>query len=125
MARTAIEMANRLVNEIGVPALHDISDGGLAIAVAEMAIAGRTGVKVAFSDWRNLFSEEPHRFLGAVPSEMSAAVADLAAEVGIPAVRLGTFAGDEIAFEQGGIRAAVALETAAELYRHAIRRRMA
>jgi phosphoribosylformylglycinamidine synthase len=124
MASAAIEMATRLANEVGVPALHDISDGGLALSVAEMAIAGRTGVKVAFSDWRNLFSEDPHRFLAAVPGDKAGALADLASGIGIPAIRIGEFGGDEIAFEQSGIRASVALATATELYTQAIPRRM-
>ncbi len=124
MARAAIEMAQRMVNEIEVPALHDISDGGLALAVAEMAIAGGVGARVTFREWRHLFSEDPHRFLAAVPPAMAQRVHDLAVEVGIPAVRIGTFGGDEIAFEQGGIRAVVSLEMATDTYRNAIPRRM-
>ncbi|MGF1665723.1 MAG: phosphoribosylformylglycinamidine synthase subunit PurL [Acidimicrobiia bacterium] len=124
MAKAAITMATRLVNELAVPALHDISDGGLALAVAEMAIAGNVGARVSFTDWRHLFCEDPHRFLAAIPPELAGQVAAIAQEVGIPASQIGTFEGTEIAFEQGGIRAAVALETAKETYANAIPRRM-
>jgi phosphoribosylformylglycinamidine synthase subunit PurL len=124
MAKAAISMANRLVNELAVPALHDISDGGLALAAAEMAIAGGVGVRLSFTDWRHLFCEDPHRFLAAIPPELGTQVATIAQEIGIPASRIGTFEGTEIAFEQGGIRAAVALETAKETYENAIPRRM-
>jgi phosphoribosylformylglycinamidine synthase II len=124
MARAAIELATRLVSELAIPALHDVSDGGLALAVAEMAIAGGVGVRVGFGDWRHLFCEDPHRFLAAVPVENSALVAALADVVGIPATRIGSFGGTEITFEQGGIRAAVDLETATRTYTQAIPRRM-
>jgi hypothetical protein len=54
--------------------------------------------------------------------ETIAAVAD---EAGIPASRIGTVGGEEITFEQDGIRAAVALSTAIETHTQAIPRRMA
>ncbi|MDH5519771.1 MAG: phosphoribosylformylglycinamidine synthase subunit PurL, partial [Acidimicrobiia bacterium] len=124
MAKACIEMATRLVNELGIPALHDISDGGMAIAASEMAIGSGQGVRLEFTDWRHLFSEDPHRFLAAVPDELSETVGALAVEVGIPAARIGSFGGDEIAFEQGGIRAVVALDAATETYKMAIPHRM-
>jgi phosphoribosylformylglycinamidine synthase subunit PurL len=42
------------------PVLHDISDGGLAVALAEVCIASGVGAKVASE---HPFSEDPHRFL--------------------------------------------------------------
>ena len=53
----AAELAHR------VPVLHDISDGGLAVAVAEVCIASRIGATLTESDNGRLFSEDPHRLI--------------------------------------------------------------
>ena len=58
LGRAAIETALDLVEESLVPVLHDISDGGLALAAAEIAISSQVGVNVTFRDWRSLFSED-------------------------------------------------------------------
>jgi phosphoribosylformylglycinamidine synthase subunit PurL len=46
-----------------VPVLHDISDGGLAVAVAEMCIASQIGATITESENGRLFSEDPHRLI--------------------------------------------------------------
>lgn len=54
-----------------VSACHDISEGGIAVAVAEMALAGRLGATIAIdavpatsdSPWVRLYSESPTRFI--------------------------------------------------------------
>ncbi|MDF2731018.1 MAG: phosphoribosylformylglycinamidine synthase subunit [Acidimicrobiia bacterium] len=46
-----------------VPVLHDISDGGLAVAIAEVCIASQIGANVAETDNGRLFSEDPHRLI--------------------------------------------------------------
>jgi len=46
-----------------VPVLHDISDGGLAVAVAEICIASGLGAVVDDRAADLLFSEDPHRFV--------------------------------------------------------------
>ena len=124
MARAAIRLARTLVADDMSPALHDISDGGLAVAVAELAIASRVGVTVDYTDWRHLFSEDPHRFLFAVHPDQRSAVEAAAETAGIPVALLGTFGGEEIAFQRGGTKAVVDLATAVETYRNAIPRRL-
>lgn len=57
-ARRVIDLAAKLAHE--APILHDISDGGLAVALAEICIASGVGASVV-SD--HPFSEDPHRFL--------------------------------------------------------------
>ena len=42
---------------------------GPPLAVAEMCIASGVGATVAYSDWRHLFCEDPHRFLVAATPE--------------------------------------------------------
>ena len=95
----AIKLAIELAQQGLVHSQHDISDGGLAVAAAEIAIKSVVGVTIAYEDWRHLFCEDPHRFLAAVPVRHSDEVADLAARVGINASRLGGFGGDRLVFE--------------------------
>jgi phosphoribosylformylglycinamidine synthase len=80
-----------------VRSCHDLSEGGLAAALAEMAIAGDLGAEVSLRDVpcdgesaRDsvlLFSESPSRFVLEVCPEHAAALADLFA--GLPLGRLG------------------------------------
>jgi phosphoribosylformylglycinamidine synthase len=80
-----------------VRACHDISDGGLAVAAAEMAFAGCLGAEIALdtvpakSSLRAqalLFSETPSRFIVEVSPENAAAFED--ALKGLPAACVGT-----------------------------------
>jgi phosphoribosylformylglycinamidine synthase len=119
MGRAAVIAARRMA-ESGVTTLHDISMGGLALAMAEICIASEVGVSVNYSDWRFLFSEDPHRFLAAVPPERDASLTDICGEVGVPLARIGTAGGDAIVFDRGGVRAAVDLELAKETWRRAL-----
>jgi phosphoribosylformylglycinamidine synthase len=80
-----------------VRSCHDLSEGGLAAGLAEMALAGGLGANVslrdvpcggdAAHDGVLLFSESPSRFLLEVRPEHAAAVADVFA--GLPLGRLG------------------------------------
>ncbi len=72
-ARTAMERLTEAVSRGCVASIHDCSDGGLAVAAAEMAFAGNLGVNIFLSDvpfsGRDrradvlLFSESASRFL--------------------------------------------------------------
>ena len=75
-----------------VRAVHDVSGGGLAVALAEMAAAGATGCVLAGIDPAELFTELPSRFIVATPDpdELCAR----AAAAGIPAAVLGRAGGD-------------------------------
>jgi phosphoribosylformylglycinamidine (FGAM) synthase-like enzyme len=107
-----------LVLERVVRGVHDCSDGGLAIALAEMAIEGDVGVRVDAElgalEW---FSESASRVvLGVAPDQVDIVVARSAA-AGVPLAVLGTAEGDRLvatgAFD-------LALATAAEAWREAI-----
>ena len=95
------------------------------MSVAELCIASQVGVTASYDDWRSLFCEDPHRFVAAVPTEHTEAVAAIAADAGLPASRIGIFGGSEISFERKGARGAVDLDVATETYRTAIPRRLA
>ena len=84
-------------------AAHDLADGGLAVAVAEMCIAAGHGISAATLDAgarldAALFGEAPSRFLVAVrDADAAAAVVALASAVGVPSTSLGRIEGDAIA----------------------------
>jgi phosphoribosylformylglycinamidine synthase len=79
-----------------VSAAHDISDGGLAQALAECALHGDAGVDLALPagvdpfEW--LFSESAGRAVVATPAASEDAFAALCADHGVPCVRLGVVA---------------------------------
>jgi phosphoribosylformylglycinamidine synthase len=77
--------------------VHDVSDGGLAVAVGEMA--ARSGVGALLSgvaDAATLFSEWPGRVVACVPEGSLAAVAARAAAAGVALTELGTAGGDRL-----------------------------
>ena len=53
-----------LIRDIGISSCHDISDGGLAVALAESAIQGNLGAEIVLPTTavtEILFSEAPSR----------------------------------------------------------------
>jgi phosphoribosylformylglycinamidine synthase II len=83
----------------GVRACHDVSDGGLLVAVSEMLLAGDTGAHLlpepaGIAPHEFWFGEDQARYVLAVAD--SASVLQSAAFAGVPAVRIGqTLAPDE------------------------------
>jgi phosphoribosylformylglycinamidine synthase len=78
-------------------ACHDLSEGGLAVAAAEMCFAGGIGADIttlpgALSDEAKLFSESPSRFLVEVKPEHAAAFESTCA--GLPVARVGNTVSD-------------------------------
>ena len=61
------ELVRQLIAEDSVTAVHDVSDGGALVAIAEMALAGSTGVRVTLPSVPNpgaiLFGEDQGRML--------------------------------------------------------------
>ena len=103
-ARRVITLAAALAHT--APVLHDVSDGGLAVALAEICIASGVGATVTVE---NPFNEDPHRFLVvAAPG-----VLDLPDDF---ARLIGTMGGDIITIEG----AVIELESAASRWREAL-----
>jgi phosphoribosylformylglycinamidine synthase len=77
-----------------VHAVHDVSGGGLAVALAEMAVAAGSGCAVDLDDAAELFTELPSRFVvaTAAPDDLCAR----AAALGVPTAVLGTATGDRV-----------------------------
>jgi phosphoribosylformylglycinamidine synthase len=108
-AVTAVAVAAELAHS--APVLHDISDGGLAVAAAEIAIASGVGL-VLDVPVAEIFSEDPHRFLAAFET----------GSIHLPpeARKVGVFGGNQIVVNGSPLD----LESAASSYREALPRRM-
>jgi phosphoribosylformylglycinamidine synthase subunit PurL len=80
---------------------HDLSDGGLAIALAEACLYGGHGCAVALpgDSFTALFSESAARALVSVVPGRERAFAALAEEHGVPATVLGVTTGDTLTVE--------------------------
>jgi phosphoribosylformylglycinamidine synthase len=89
-----------LVNERLVDGVHDVADGGLGVALAEMAVKSGTGCHVSGVEGTlGLFGEGPSRVVASVPIANLAHVAARAAQVGIPVQELGTAGGDRLVID--------------------------
>jgi phosphoribosylformylglycinamidine synthase II len=78
-----------------VGGIHDVSDGGLAVTLTEMAVAGGVGFEVAdISGIGELFSEAPSRVV--VCTDDADAVLAAGRAAGVPAVRIGTAGGSRL-----------------------------
>lgn len=87
-----------------VTACHDISSGGLVLALAEMAMASGKGSKVSLSEQRGpahalLFGEDQARYVIAVPADLANFVQANAESAGVPFRPLGTVSGDRLAID--------------------------
>lgn len=77
--------------------VHDVSGGGLGVALAEMAVRSGMGVSVArIADAHELFSESPSRVVVCVEPEMLGTVEAVCADAGVPVSRIGVAGGDRI-----------------------------
>ena len=96
------DFVRREIESGRVSACHDISDGGLLVALAEMALAaldaGRSiGARIALpagvpsAGW--LFGEDQARYLLSVPPEGTATLAAAAADAGVPVSVIGSTGG--------------------------------
>ncbi len=89
--RSVGEFVRRLIADDKVTAVHDVSDGGLLVAVAEMALAGGIGATLEqIGDHATAFGEDQGRYVvtSRNPETIRAA--------GLPMTRIGTTGGDAI-----------------------------
>ncbi len=103
------EFVRSLIESGRVDTVHDISDGGLLVALAEMAMAGGVGASIAFDGEavRFCFGEDQGRFIISAPPYGGAAIMADAKAAGVPAVLLGETGGGRIAVVgQGGVTVA-------------------
>ncbi len=94
-----LELARALAADGLVEGIHDVSDGGLGVALAEMAVRGRVGFEVAgeaVASHTALFHEAPSRFVVCVAAGMVDEVGRRAAAAGLAVVHLGSAGGDRL-----------------------------
>ena len=77
-----------------ITAAHDLSDGGLALGAADMALAANVGVTVKDGDTGWFFGEDQARYL--LATKDTDAVLAAAKAAGVEAAAIGTFKGADI-----------------------------
>ena len=98
------DFVRALIRDGRVLAVHDISDGGLLVAVAEMALAGDIGVGLtayegdlpAHAFW---FGEDQGRYVVEVPAVEEAGLLDRGREAGVSARTIGRTGGDRMSLD--------------------------
>ncbi len=90
-----------LINDRAVTAVHDISDGGLASAVIEMALAGGLGASLDAMDHIQLYAEDQARYVLTCPAKEAAKIITQAHVKGVDVIRIGTVGGTE--FKVGAV----------------------
>ena len=102
-ARALHELVAELVGEREVTGVHDVSDGGLAVALCEMAFGGEIGFRVDLTP-RHRVHRRPRRASASrrrgscvsVAPDRVAAVLGRAVAAGVPAAVVGEAGGDRL-----------------------------
>ena len=100
-------------------AVHDISDGGLLVALAEMAMAGGIGAQLLAAPAATLphaywFGEDQARYIVTVAAADAGLVLAKMKGAGIPCLRIGTTGGETIAISGEPAVSVEALKTGFE-----------
>jgi phosphoribosylformylglycinamidine (FGAM) synthase-like enzyme len=101
LQRAVLELARERL----LSSAHDVSDGGLGVALAECCIAGRIGCSVELPTASGvetlpmLFHEEPSRVLVSFAPEQRAKVQERCEALGVPFSLLGFVGGDTLEIE--------------------------
>ncbi|MFN3944382.1 MAG: phosphoribosylformylglycinamidine synthase subunit PurL [Allosphingosinicella sp.] len=92
--RSAGDLVRGLIRDGKVTAVHDISDGGLLVAVAEMALSGGIGAELD-GDWTaaSAFGEDQGRYLVTATGDLDGGA--------VPVRRIGTTGGDAVRVNGG------------------------
>jgi phosphoribosylformylglycinamidine synthase len=101
------DFVRSLIREGETTAVHDCSDGGLAVALPEMAMASGIGAIVEApadaSPTAAFFGEDQGRYIATMNGASGNAILERAAKAGIPVRRIGITGGAEL--KLGGARA--------------------
>jgi len=77
--------------------VHDVSSGGLGVALAEMAVRSGVGFQVArIADHAELFAESPSRVVACVAPDLLTTVLNVCEQAGVPTARIGVASGDRL-----------------------------
>ncbi|WP_088830676.1 phosphoribosylformylglycinamidine synthase subunit PurL [Paenibacillus tyrfis] len=104
--KTLLDAVLSAIQQGLVASAHDLSEGGLAVALAESCMSGRLGAKANFaSELRPdiaLFSESQSRLLLSAAPDKAEALQKLLAERGVPVQTLGTVGGSSLQLQVNG-----------------------
>ncbi|HSS08991.1 MAG TPA: AIR synthase related protein [Acidimicrobiales bacterium] len=115
-----ISLVAALVNDGLLVGIHDVADGGVGVALAEMAVASGVGFEVAgLTSHVDLFGEAPSRVVLAVNTEHVAAVLHRAEQARVPIRTIGRAGGDRLVVD--GL-VDVSLDEAVQTWRTALPR---
>jgi phosphoribosylformylglycinamidine synthase len=99
LAKKTFVAMHQAIRKRLVRSVHDLSEGGLAVSAAEMAMAGRLGISIdaggieggaeTLGDAAKLFSESNTRFLVEVAPAQENALTELFAKAGVACLRIG------------------------------------
>jgi len=113
------DLVRGLIKAGAVSAVHDVSDGGVLVAVAEMALAGNRGVSLevpppdvpAHASW---FGEDQARYVVAAAPDHADAIHKAASVADVPVRVIGSVGGDMISLPDETPLALTALRAAHE-----------
>ncbi|HKP90482.1 MAG TPA: phosphoribosylformylglycinamidine synthase subunit PurL [Thermoleophilaceae bacterium] len=119
--RAALDVVRRAVRDGHAASAHDVSEGGLACALAECCIAGGVGARVELS-WNGLaptlFGEGPG---GVLVSGTAEAIEAIRAEAGdVPVLKLGETGGDALVISAGAATLHLSIEDLKTAHEQAI-----
>ena len=112
------EFVRELIGTGQTASVHDLSDGGLLVALAEMAMASDIGVSiepvrgVPLHGW--CFGEDQARYLIAVPQADAGRILELALRAQVPARVIGKTGGTDLILEGSGAISVAELKQAHE-----------
>jgi len=115
--RTNGDAVRMLITKGMVSAVHDCSDGGLAVALAEMAMAAGFGAEVKLpsgDEFEIGFGEDQARYVLTCPAEQAEAVIAACEASGAPVAKLGLTGGDALTFTGLGTISVAQLKAAHE-----------
>jgi phosphoribosylformylglycinamidine synthase len=97
-AHSAVAGVVRSLVADGLPTgVHDVADGGLAVALGELVARSEIGARLHGVDGvGELFSEAPSRVVVAVPAAAVAEVERRCGDAGVPVADLGSVGGDRL-----------------------------
>ncbi|MBW3669195.1 MAG: phosphoribosylformylglycinamidine synthase subunit PurL [Actinobacteria bacterium] len=118
-----LDLVRALVTDGLAAGIHDVSEGGVGVALAEMALRSQVGFRASGIDGHaELFAESPSRVVVCAVGDAADEVVRRAGEAGVPASLLGEAGGDRLIVD-GLVDVSLADATAA--WRNAIPKALA
>ncbi len=120
LERKVGDFVRNLILEGELSAVHDISDGGLAVCLAEMAIASNIGASVSLAftelpEYACLFGEDQGYYVATCSEKSANSVISAAQSAGLFADHIGTTGGVDLTF---GASATISVAQIQERHQH-------